>query len=387
MSSEPLTVTVVINGLGTGGAERSLADTIPVLQSSGIALRVVCLHRRDEGVHDIVEGLGVPVSILTSSSFLGRVNELTSLLRSHPPSVVHTAIFEANMVGRLAARRARLPVLTSLVNTPYDESRRSDPRVARWKLGSLQQLDGLAARHITSHFHAITEAVKAAAVETLRVNPNDLTVIPRGRDSERLGRRSEERRARVRESLGEDGSTRIILAVGRQEFQKGHVYLLDALAPVRARDGNVRLWIAGREGAMSKEIRSRTTHLGLSDSVRMLGHRDDVPDLMAAADVLTFPSLYEGLGGTLIEAMALELPIVASDLPAIREVTDSGRCALLVEPRRPAALADAVVEGLSHQASTHEKVSLGRRRFEELYTAERVGSEMAQLLRKVAALG
>ncbi len=385
MSSDRLLhLTLVINGLGTGGAERSIADMLPVYLASGIEPRVVCLSRRSEGVHDLVEGLCVPVAVLESRTLVGRGRELEAMLRRDRCDLVHTAIFEADMVGRVAARRSGKPVLTSLVNTSYDPSRLGDPNVRRWKLEALRQVEGFAARRMTTHFHAITEAVKSAAVKALRIRPENITVIPRGRAGERLGRRSPDRRAGVRAALGVEDSTPVILAVGRQEFQKGHLYLLDAIARLRRFAPEVALWLAGREGAMSREIRERTQLLGIADRVRMLGHRDDVPDLMAAADVLAFPSLYEGLGGTLIEAMALELPIVASDLPAIREVTDSGACAILVRPAHPLRLTEALRVVLADSASRRIRTMAGRKRFEQVYTTDRVGDQMVKLMREIA---
>jgi glycosyltransferase involved in cell wall biosynthesis len=91
--------------------------------------------------------------------------------------------------------------------------------------------------------------------------------------------------------------------------------------------------IAGRDGNATNSLQALARELDIVDRVQFLGHRSDVADLMVAADVFVFPSLWEGLGGVLIEALALEVPIVSSDLDATREVLGGkGTSGLLVPP-------------------------------------------------------
>jgi glycosyltransferase involved in cell wall biosynthesis len=110
--------------------------------------------------------------------------------------------------------------------------------------------------------------------------------------------------------------------------------------------------------------------------IHMLGHRDDIPDILAAADLFVFPSLYEGLGGAVIEAMALGLPIVASDIDAVSEVVEAGRNALLVKPAAPAALAAAMTRVLDDAALRMEFGARSRQIFEKRFTVERSTARM-----------
>lgn len=114
-----------------------------------------------------------------------------------------------------------------------------------------------------------------------------------------------------------------------------------------------------------------------------MGHRDDVPDLLAAADLFVFPSLFEGLGGALIEAMALGLPIVASDLDAVREVVDEGRNAVLVPPASSRALADAIVMVLDDRRKAAAFGARSRVIFAERFTSDRSVARMIALYRDV----
>jgi len=379
-------VLFVINGLGTGGAERSLSETL-LLAPGGITPTVVCLNRRAEGVQDPAIDRGLDVRFLGSGGLIGRVKALRGLIDDLRPNLVHTTIFEADLAGRLAAAGTEVPVLTSLVNTPYEAVRLQDPEVKAWKLRAAKQMDAWTARRLTTHFHAITNAVKDAAVRDLRIKGSTITVIERGRDPERLGEPSSARRERARRSLGIDGDPFVLLSVGRQEFQKGQWHLLEAMPAIDSRVPDALLLLAGRHGNASPRLRDVAARMSLNGRARFLGHRDDVPEVLAAADLFVFPSLYEGLGGALIEAMALGLPIVASDLPAIREVVEDGRNAVLVPPGSPAALSAAVADLAEDRDRCRRMGERGREIFLERFTLERSASRMVELFERVASEG
>lgn len=375
-------VLYVIEGLGTGGAERSLAEMLPRLTDLGVRPAVACFFRREEGVEREVVASGVNVHLVPGRGRPARVRNLRQLVAELRPDLVHTTLFEADVAGRLACVGLDVPVLSSLVNTSYLPERLHDPNVRRWRLEGARLLDGLTARHLTAHFHALTETVKSASVQALGIPPHWITVIPRGRDPERLGRPDEDRRRRARTALGLPQDTPVVVNVGRQEFQKGHHVLLQATALLRSRQP-VTVLVAGRTGNATRHLATLREELGLGGTVWFLGHRDDVPEVLAAADVFVFPSLYEGLGGAVVEAMALGLPIVASDVPALREVVQPGRTALLSPPGDAPALAEAVTELLDHPG---EAASLGRRGrevFEMCFALDRVVPQMTDLYRRL----
>jgi glycosyltransferase involved in cell wall biosynthesis len=309
------------------------------------------------------------------------------LIRSLHPDLVHTAIFEANVSARLAAAGSGIPVVSSLVSTPYEPVRLQDPNVSAWKLRAVRALDAWTSRHLTTAFHAISRTVKGAAVRDLRIDAGRITVIPRGREPERLGRPSNSRRVAARRALDLEGEGPVVVTVGRQEFQKGQWHLLEAMALLRGSRPDVRLVLAGRSGNVSPRLQGVLKRTGLDGDVRLLGHREDVPEVLAAADVFVFPSLFEGLGGALIEAMALGLPIVASDLPAVREVVEEGANALLVPPASPGRLADAMRELLDDPARMKSFGARGREIFEERFTIDRSVEQMVDLYERVVAEG
>ena len=256
-------------------------------------------------------------------------------------------VSEADIIGRTAAFFARVPVMSSIINEMYGpEQMASVPH--GWKL-RVAQLADIATARFVCQFHAITDTVADVMAPRLRIDRSSVRVIYRGRDPQQLGQRSDERRRNVRETLGISNDVPVVLAVGRQERQKGFDLLLEAMPGIRSEVPDAQLLVAGRRGSASDALENQVSRLGLDGSVRWLGHRSDIPDLLAACDVMVFPSRWEGLGSAVIEAIMLETPVVCSDLAVLREVVGAAHataCVGLVDSEEPASLAAAVVERL-----------------------------------------
>jgi glycosyltransferase involved in cell wall biosynthesis len=376
----------VIDGLGFGGAERSLAELLPIVRENGIEPIVACLFERPGGVERDVREAGFDVRILPDHA-VRRVAELRRVIRDSSPTLIHTSLLSASFAGRFAAVGTGVPVLTSLVSESYPSERRNDPHARPVALRGIRAADRFSALHMTTHFHAITHAAKASAVRALGLPSERITVVERGRDPSRLGVLTPERRDRVRAELGAEADTDVIVAVGRQEYVKGHRFLVHAMPAIRtARPGTV-LWIAGRPGEETPYLRDLVRRAGLDGSVRFLGHRDDIADVLCAADVFVFPSLWEGLGGALIEAMALGLPIAASAVSAVEEVTEHGIGAVLVPPAAPAELAVAVASLLARRARAAELGRAAREIFFRRFTLDHSAERMIALYRGLVGSG
>ena len=342
--SRPRTFLFVINSLGAGGAERSLADILPHLPGNEVRPIVVCFKSLDVGFEQEVRRAGTEVIILPGRNKSMLVRQLRKIIKRERPSLLYTALFDAHVVGRLAAIGTGVPVLSNLTNVAYDPARYADPNVNARKLRLLRVIDAWTARHLTAHFHAVSSAVKESAVEHLGISPDDVTVVYRGRGRGRLGMPGVERRAAVRASLGIDADAPVVITVGRREYQKGQRYLIEAVPDLLAHHPDLVVLIAGRDGHASQQLANLAASLGVEEVVRFLGHRSDIGDLLAAADVFVFPSVYEGLGGASLEALAMGLPLVVSDIAALREVVSADENGTLVPPGDAGSLADAISE-------------------------------------------
>jgi glycosyltransferase involved in cell wall biosynthesis len=373
----------VINGLGTGGSERSLAEMLPGMAELGIDPVIACLYRREEGVQEQVRAWGFDVRFLPAG-VARRVSALRSILRDSGSVIVHTTHFEADVAGRLASIHTPARVVTSIVNTCYDPVRRGDPSVPRIRLRAVQSIDSQTARHLNAHFHAVSYAAKDAAVQRMGLQPRRITVVERGRDPARLGEPGPLRRSRVRSALGLAEDDKVIINVGRREYAKGQRFLIDAMGILAPRFPNLVCLIAGRDGYLSEELGRMRREYGLEARVRFLGHREDIPDLLAASDVFVISSLYEGLPGAAIEAMALGLPVIGSDIAPTREVVEPGRSGVLVAPASGGAIAAALRELLDRPEVGLRMGREGRAMFLERFTLTRSTERMVELFRRVA---
>ncbi len=237
------------------------------------------------------------------------------------------------------------------------------------------QLADITTCRVVSRFRAVSQAVKVASVERLHLNADLVEVIPGGRDPARLGRATAVRRSAARASLSL-GTEPVVLAVGRQEPQKGFDLLLRAVPALREANPNVQVIVAGQQGRSSAELTSIINELDLAGSVRLLGHRDDIAELFCGADVFVLPSLREGMPGAVVEAMALEVPIVASDIAPVREALGDPTLADLFKPGDMAGLTTAVTKAIKDPTGGRQRATLAREQFIAQYDVARVAERL-----------
>jgi glycosyltransferase involved in cell wall biosynthesis len=368
---------------GRAGAEVSLRDIV-TRSADEFQHAVVVLSATNNVVTPFADA-GVPCYV-PCEPLGGRrshIQHVRAAIRDFRPDLVHTSLFDADVAGRIAAALERVPAVTSVVNTPYTPEAKAAEPVGAAKLRAVRSVDRFLAKHLTSGFHAISEATATHTVEHLGVHPDAVRVVPRGRSRAVLGERTAERRAAVRDQLGW-GTRPVVINVARQEPQKGQRVLLDALPTVLAARPDTLLVMVGRRGRSSVDLDARIDRLGLATSVEQLGVRTDVANLLSAADVFAFPSLFEGLGGAAVEALGLGLPLVVSDIPALREVVGPDR-GWLVPAGDPAALANAIVEALRGGEEVERRCRAARAAFDEAYELDRCARGMVGFYRDIEA--
>jgi len=365
----------LIDSLVPGGAEQSLAALAPHYGAAGLQLDVAYLHDRP-GVQAELRAAGAELFCLGSGrDRLRSIRLARRLIEERSPDLIHTTLFEADVAGRTAGWLSRVPIVSSLVNVEYGRQQRSDPRLKAWKLRAAQTVDAATARAVR-RFHAVSGYVAAIMARRLLLPRDRIDVVPRGRDAGRLGQRTPGRRAAARRALGVDAQTPLVLAVARHEYQKGLDILIEAFPRVLRKVPEARLLVAGREGGHTQALRDAIARLRMHDAVLLLGPRNDVPDLLCGADVFVAPSRWEGLPGAVLEAMALETPIVASHIPSVLEAIGEDSAALLVPAGVPEALGDEVTIALLDPSAAAERARRGRARFLERFTLEAVAAGM-----------
>jgi glycosyltransferase involved in cell wall biosynthesis len=370
-----------IDSLMRAGAEQSLASLAPHLVARGVRLDVAYLFERPGLKDDLVAAGGSLFPLTGTTRRTTWIRWAYGLVRSRRPDLIHTTLFEADIVGRMAGALAGTPVVSSLVNLNYGPEQLANPTLVPWRLRAAQVVDAITARKV-SGFHAVTSQVANVMARRLRIPRSRIEVIPRGRNPEQLGMRTPQRRARARTQLRIGIDAPLLLGVARHEHQKGLDVLLEALPYVRRELPTMTLALAGSEGDTTGKLRDTVQRLHLNGAVRFLGSRRDVPELLCAADVFVFPSRWEGMPGAVLESMALETPIVASDLPSIREMVGDDGAAVLVTPGESEALAAGIVRSFRRPDEAAQRARIARVRFLERFTMNRVAERMFSFYHK-----
>ncbi len=264
---------------------------------------------------------------------------LIRVIRREQPDIVHTHTSKAGMLGRLAAWLAGVRVI---VHTPHGHVFYG--HFGRAASGVFRLLErALAAR--TTRLIALTEAERDEHLVCSVGRPGQFAVIPSGVD---LARFQAVAGTAHRRLAGVDlpAAAVVVGSVGWLTPVKGHRYLVEALGRLKPRYPSVYGLIVG-SGALLDDLKALAAAHGLADSVRFVGLRHDVVDCLAAMDVFVLPSLNEGMGRALVEAMAAGRPVVASRVGGVPTLIEHRRNGLLVPPGDAEALAAALDELIS----------------------------------------
>jgi len=332
--------------LATGLAGDSAQDLLGTPAMAGLRVRTVPALARDiRPLADLRALLG-----------------LARLLRREEPDLLHLHTSKAGFLGRLASRFVgKRPVIYSPHGTILNGY--FSPRVTRL----FARLDAWAAR-FTDRIVCYTSLEAAEYLAAGIGRRGQYAVIPNGLEVEAYARQAA-LPAQTRAALGLPPGSRAVLCGARLVPVKGQTYLLQAWPSVLKREARALLLLAG-DGPEEHRLRTQVAALGLAGSVRFLGFREDIASLLACAELLVLPSLNEGFGMVLLEAMAMGSPVVASAVGGVPEVVLDGRTGLLVPPADPEALAAAILRLLGDPGFARQMGETGRERARKSFSRE-----------------
>lgn len=326
---------VQVMATGTnGGAQEHVYNLVTRLDRSFYDVSVVSLSP-GSAVRKL-QRAGVDVTVIDDPDDAIATATLAAHLADVRADVIHNHMYRAEIVGTKAAIALgeaghRRPWVLSTVhssrirpNEDQEELRRLTPQM--------------------NHLIAVSKAI-VAKIEDEGREGAPVSLIYNGVDLERYDH--QEPCCTLREEYGMEGDAAIVGVVGRLELEKGHPTLLEAWPQVLERVPNAYLLIVG-EGSRLDALHQIAQEQGIERHVIFTGRRDDIPAVTAAFDVAVLPSYREAQGLTILEAMAMSRPVVASRVGGIPEMIDDGRNGLLVPPHDPPALANAIVRLLTN---------------------------------------
>ncbi len=370
----------VINSFEIGGAETQLLLTLPLLQREDYWHSVSAL-RPPKTLQSSFEAQGfstyllLPRKIHPLGQFVEGTFHLLRLVRKVRPDILHTVLFPANIITRLVGRFTKTPVVEHWVNILYDPLWLKDPQFTPRKLQTQFLFDRMTIKWV-NHFIAISEAVKKSALERFKIPSESVTVIPYGVFPEEWERPKE---IQPEEAL--------LVTTGRLVGQKGHQYLLRSLTEVVPHYPQARLLLIG-DGPLRSELESLCERLGIQRHVVFRGRikPQEVKNYLWRASLFVFPSLSEGLGVALIEAMASGLPVVASAIDVVREILAGAEAGLLVPPENASALAQALCILLGDSRKREEMGWKAQELVQERYNLRRLAPQWLEVYRRLETL-
>jgi len=335
-----LKVLFTIGSLDLGGTESQMVLLILELKKRGFHCEVFALAdqgplHRDLEAHRVVVlngGYDPNVAFLLKVLQLSRaLFRLIALSFRMKPDVIHAYLPLTNFLGALAGRMTGVDkIITSrrALGTHQDRHR-------LWK--PFDQIANLLSDCVTANSHAVANdtVVRDGA------DRKKLAIIPNGIDCKRFDVAVKKREV-MRQALGLKAGEFGVIMVGNLIPYKGHADFLQALPYIVKTVSNLRLFLVGEDRGVWKILKGMANDLGVADYVIYLGCRDDVAEVLAAMDIFVMPSHEEGFSNALLEAMASGLAIVATDVGGNREALENGNLGILLPPRNPVGLADAV---------------------------------------------
>jgi glycosyltransferase involved in cell wall biosynthesis len=348
-----------------GGAQEHVFGLLTRLDPLRYDVHVVSLSP-GSSVRNL-ERHGISVTVIDEPDDAIATGALAALLSDMRPEVLHNHMYRAELVGTRAAialgEVGRLrPYVVSTVHSSRVRSE-EDRRILRLLTPRIDRLI----------------AVSRSIVDKLRHEGRDgapISLIHNGVDLERYDHQGP--CCTLREEYGLPGEGPIVGVVARLEPEKGHPTLLEAWVSVVAAVPDATLLIVG-EGSRREALEDLARELGVAGHVVFTGRREDVPAVTAALDVAVLPSYREALGLTILEAMALSRPVIASDVGGIPEMIEDGVTGLLVPPRDPQALAAAIVRLLRDHPLADTLARAGHDLVHERFCIERMVSAVEEI--------
>jgi glycosyltransferase involved in cell wall biosynthesis len=369
-----INVALCITDLDFGGAERCLTELAVRIDRRRFAPVVYCLGprptREEASCLPALEAAGVEVHCLGGRGiwqFPVVAGRLRRLLAARNTQIIQTFLFHANILGRIAARRAGVRTVVSGI--------RVAERHSRWHLWLDHLTEGWVDRYV-----CVSRSVADFSTTHGRLPPEKLVVIPNGIDLEKYPAP----RPADLTALGIPAGRRVVVFVGRLEPQKGVQWLIETVPAWLEKLPDCDLLLVGK-GPLRESLAAQCRSKGIAGRVHFSGWRADVPEILAAADLLVLPSAWEGMPNVVLEAMASRRPVIAADVEGVREILGPMAPRQTVHYGDTQDLIDKVVSFMRDPAAAATAGDENRRRVAENFAISQMAAAYEDLWESIRA--
>ena len=348
----------IIQSLDNGGCENMLLRTLPTITE--FEHLVICLHSRGSLAAQFEE-YSIRILCPHYKSFFDIFGllRLIKILKSERPALILTYLFHADVVGRifLSLFTEKNISIVPFLRTTYNDRRY---RIARY----FERYT----RFFVKKYFANSEAVKAFYVQHLRVPANRIVVIPNGIDTALYDKTTTDTHS-LQSELTLPENTRVITCVANLHPNKGHRYLLEAFIAIAKNYPEAYLLLAG-DGIEKARLETQAKNSPYTSRILFLGRRSDIREILALSHLFVFPTFFEGLSNALQEAMAMNLPIIATNIPENKILLHDNVNAILVPPRSCESLEKAIQKMLNNPDFAQKTAAQARKTIVESYSLE-----------------
>jgi lipopolysaccharide heptosyltransferase I len=343
----------VETGMHSLGGPAQVVYLMTGLKERGHTAVLVCPTGSSVARHARSAGLEViTVPLFTDLDFTF-VLRLWKIIKRVKPDIVHLHSRRgADIMGGLAARLAHVPIVIL--------SRRIDNPIRRGLISSLKY------GRLCDHIIAVSNGVVSALVKG-GVNPQKITCVHSVIDAKRYQKKGSE--DKVRAEFGIDENTNVVSIISQLIERKGHRFLFQAAPRILERFPNTVFLVLG-EGKLEGSLRKLVASLGIQDKVIFAGFRNDIGELLSITTVLVHPATMEGFANCVLQAMAAEVPVVVTAVGGMPEAVRDNVNGILIPPRDPDAIADAVIKLLGDPGLRQRMGAEGRRIAEQQFSVD-----------------
>lgn len=316
---------------GPGGAEKLLIDIVSSLNKEKYHSVVGMLNTG--WLTKKIEEAGVDIRIIKSGGSIDYLllNQLIKIIRLENINIIHSHLLDMNFYAALSSKITNTPLVCTEHGDVHHTSKKSWKNILKAKIISL----------FADNIVFVSRYTEAYFLKYVKQPQKKRTVIYNGVDTDIFRKVNAEQEKALRKKLQLNENAILIANVGNLYPVKGQKNLIKAFRSVKDSIPDSELLIIGR-GELEQELRAEADKLGLTDSIRFLGFRENISDFLKSVDIFVLSSLSEGLPIALIEAMSCGLSVVATDVGGIKEVIQDGIDGYIVPPEDPISLAERI---------------------------------------------
>ena len=354
------------------GAQKALLELARGLQSRGHSVTIATMYDKANYIPVFQERYGLDIINLQMKQpgernplakalrLVRGIWRLYRLMRQHKIQIVQTFSHYSNILGPVIAWLARVPVRLS-----------SQRMSLKGSPGWLLQLDRRVANSsLICKMVSVSQGTRRFSIQEQGIKAEKIITIHNGIDLDRFSPAvSPDILNGLRQELGLTDIHPIIITVARLHPQKGHRFLVEIIPQILNVAPQAQFLFVG-EGGLQSELQTLVSQAGLDDTVHFLGVRQDIPKLLALSDLFVLPSLWEGLPNSVLEAMAVGVPVVATNVDGCPEVILDGETGILVPPSDPGALAKAICRLLQNEALRASMTGAARARVASVFSQD-----------------